>query len=128
MATGGGQVIVSDECFRHAAEFFRSEELYDQEEDMRFHLIDLKYANRIKVSAEAMKIRSKFTHEVLSNIIPKLEICIPACVTPFLKIDKEMFASEIRSLTIMFLSLGVDLNTANSQEGMLKIQKIMETV
>ena len=118
MATGGGQVIVSDEAFRYAAEFFRSEELYDQEDDLRFHLIDLKYANRIKISSEAMKLRSQLTHEVLTTIIPKLEICIPACVTPFLKIDKEVFSSEIRSLTIMFLSLGVDLNTASSKEGM----------
>ena len=73
-------------------------------------------------------IRSQLTHECLANIISKLEICMPACVTPFLKIEQENFASEIRSLTIMFLSLGVDLNTAASREGMLKIQQIMETV
>ena len=128
MATGGGQVIVSDECFRHAAEFFRSEELFDPEDNKKFHLIDLKYANRIKISSGVLKIHSQLTHEVLSTIIPKLEICIPACVTPFLKIDKELFASEIRSLTIMFLSLGVDLNTAATTEGMQMIQKIMVTV
>ena len=85
-------------------------------------------AHRVKIQADAQKIRSSFTMEILNTIKADLEGCVPQCVLPFLKIEQENFASEIRSLSIMFLSLGVDLNTASTHEGMLKIQKIMETV
>ena len=58
----------------------------------------------------------------------QLEMNVTRCAIPFIKIDQQDYASEIRSLTIMFVSLGVDLSSATSQEGIKNIQKIMETV
>ena len=61
-----------------------------------FFLINLKHAsNRVKIQAEAIKLRSQFTSEVLQQIRVKLKGCVPHCVIPFLKIEQENFASEI---------------------------------
>ena len=49
-------------------------------------------------------------------------------VIPLLKINLESYASEIRSLTVMFVSLGVDLSSAETEEGLDKIQQIMTVV
>ena len=53
---------------------------------------------------------------------------MPHCIIPFLKIEQENFASEIRSLSVMFLSLGVDLSSANTPEGIEQIQAIVTEV
>lgn len=71
-------------------------------------------SNRVKVSADAIKLRMQINSEVLQRIKLKLKGCVPHCVIPFLKIEQENFASEVRSLSVMFLSLGVDLSSAAS--------------
>lgn len=53
---------------------------------------------------------------------------MPAAIIPYLQIGAESFGSETRSLTVMFLNLGVDLSSAETHEGMQKIQKIVTTV
>jgi len=40
---------------------------------------------------------------------------------PFIEIGYEQFGSETRALTVLFASLGVDLSSASSIEGMNKI-------
>lgn len=40
---------------------------------------------------------------------------------PYLEIGFENFGSETRALTVMFASLGVDLSSASTKEGMNKI-------
>jgi hypothetical protein len=47
---------------------------------------------------------------------------------PFLQIGAEQFGSETRGLTVMFASLGVDLSSAETKQGMLKIQKIVTCI
>ena len=50
----------------------------DDEKGKTFHLIDLKYmAHRVKIQADAQKIRSSFTMEILNTIKPDLEGCVP---------------------------------------------------
>ena len=53
---------------------------------------------------------------------------MPAAIIPYLEIGQEQYGSETRRLTIMFASLGVDLSSAQSAEGMRKIQQIVTTV
>lgn len=118
MATGGGQVIVSQACFDFVSDFFRAKRLVNQDSGEVFFLIDNKFmANRVKIQADAMKLRSQFSADVLQRVKKRLKGYVPHCIIPFLKIEQENFASEIRSLTVMFLSLGVDLSSASSQEG-----------
>ena len=47
---------------------------------------------------------------------------------PYIEVNMEEYCGETRKLTIMFASLGVDLSSAKTQEGMDKIQKIVTTI
>jgi len=40
---------------------------------------------------------------------------------PYLEIGHEEFGSETRALTVMFATLGVELSSASTPEGMAKI-------
>ena len=57
-----------------------------------------------------------------------MRACVPAAIIPYLQISAENFGSETRSLTVMFASLGVALDSVETQEGMVLIQKIVKTV
>ena len=129
MATSGGQVIVSQTCFQHVAEYFRSEQRFYPETEEVFHSIDLKYlGSRVKIQSDIMKLNSQITSESLQKVKRSLKGCVPHCVIPFLKIEQEVFASELRSLTVMFISLGIDLSSAGTKEGIQTIQEIVTEV
>jgi class 3 adenylate cyclase len=49
-------------------------------------------------------------------------------IIPYLQIDQERYGSENRSLTVVFVNLGVDLSSANTPKGMAKIQSIVTAV
>ena len=122
MATGGGQVIISQTCFDFVSDFFKAKRLNNEETGETFFLIDNKFmANRVRILADAIKLRQKDPPEVLQRIKKRLKGCVAHCVIPFLKIEQEKFASEIRSLTVMFISLGVDLSSASKPGGIQKI-------
>ena len=46
----------------------------------------------------------------------------------YLKIGAENFGSETRSLTVMFVSLGIELSSAETEAGMQRIQEVVVTV
>jgi len=58
---------------------------------------------------------------MFNRISPTLKGCVPSAIIPFLQIGTEEFGSETRSLTVMFASLGVELSSAETKEGMNKI-------
>lgn len=53
---------------------------------------------------------------------------MPAAIIPYLQISAEAFGSETRSLTVMFASLGVHLDSVETQKGTVLIQEIVKTV
>ena len=57
-----------------------------------------------------------------------MEGCVASSIIPFLQIDQERYGSENRSLTVMFVSLGVELSSAETEKGMNHIQKIVTEV
>ena len=69
-----------------------------------------------------MKQFSVFTAE------EKLKACVPAAIIPYLRIGEEEFGATNRSLTVMFASLGVELSSAKTKEGLDHIQNIVTTV
>ncbi len=73
-------------------------------------------------------LRSNISAETYNKIATQLRGCVPAAIIPYLQIGSEEFGSETRSLTVMFASLGVELSSAETKEGMEKIQKIVVTV
>ena len=46
---------------------------------------------------------------------------VPRAVLPYIKINKESWSSELRWMTTLFVSLGIDLVTAKTEKGMQKI-------
>ena len=57
-----------------------------------------------------------------------MEGCVASSIIPFLQIDQERYGSENRSLTVMFVSLGVELSSAETEKGMNHIQRIVTEV
>jgi adenylate cyclase 10 len=53
---------------------------------------------------------------------------VPNAIMPYIEVNMEEYGGETRKLTVMFASLGVDLSSAKSPEGMEKIQKIVTTI
>lgn len=47
---------------------------------------------------------------------------------PYIDIDEEKWSSELRYLTVIFVNLGVDLRDAAHEEGLHRIQKVIQTV
>ena len=86
-ATAGGQIIVAEPAFTHVRQYFKAKELIDEEspELDKFYLVDYKYqGQRVKIQAEAMKMRSQFSSELLTRIQPKMEGCVASSIIPFL--------------------------------------------
>ena len=82
----------------------------------------------VKIRADGILLRAQIQTDFLSRIQDKLRACVPAAIIPYLQIGAEAFGSETRSLTVMFASLGVALDSVETQEGMQLIQKIVKTV
>ena len=125
MATGGGQIIVAEPCFMYVKDYFAAEMKQDAEGN-KFYLVENRSkGNRVKITSESIKMRAKFSPQTLLPIQSRLEGFTAHSVVPYLRINQEGYCSENRSVTVMFVNLGVDLETANSQAGMQKIHRIM---
>jgi hypothetical protein len=75
----------------------------------------------IRGRADAVLLKSQIKLDMIASIQKNLKSCVPAAIMPYLEIGFENFGSETRALTVMFASLGVDLSSASSKEGMNKI-------
>ena len=75
----------------------------------------------IRTRADAVLLRNLIKVDNYAKIQNKLKACIPAAIMPYLEIGYEQYGSETRRLSIMFASLGVDLSSAQTLEGMNKI-------
>ena len=100
-------------------DFFESEEIIDEEHGKRFYRI-LGLIQGIRARAEAVLLRNQVQTEN-KKIQSKLRACVPAAIMPYLEIGYEQYGSETRRLTVMFASLGIDLSSAKTKEGMMKI-------
>ncbi len=106
--------------------FFKADEII-AEDGGKFYQIEGMISG-IRTRADAVLLRGMITPELYSKIIGKLKACVPAAIMPYLEIGYEQFGSETRRVTVMFASLGVDLSSAQTAEGMAKIQEIVITV
>lgn len=122
-ATGGGQIVVAEAAFQYVREYFKAKEIVSEENpNHKFYLVDYKHQGlRVKIQADSMKLRSQFTSEILTRIQGKMAGTVASSIIPYLQIDQERYGSENRSLTVMFVNLGVELSSANTKEGMAKI-------
>ena len=87
MAESGGQIIVAEPCFKYVKEFFKAKQLAD-DKGHKFYLIDKSHQGpRVKITADAMKLRQQFSSEVLSRIQQKMQGCVAHSIIPYLQID-----------------------------------------
>jgi hypothetical protein len=118
-ATEGGQIIVSDTAFRYVKnQYYDGVEINDH--GKKFYRV-LDVIEGVGGRADAVLLKSQIKHDRMATIQKSLRSCVPAAIMPYLEIGFEQFGSETRPLTIMFASLGVDLSSASTQEGMNKI-------
>ena len=68
-ATGGGQIIVADAAFKHVSSHFKVQEELLDENGNKFYRIGASGAlHKIKIQADAMKLRSQISNELLTRI------------------------------------------------------------
>jgi adenylate cyclase 10 len=119
-ATAGGQIIVSGPAWSLVHRYFESQELSDDHSGKKFYKIQ-GMIQGIRTRADAVLLRNLIQTDNFSKIQSKLRACVPAAIMPYLELGYEQFGSETRRLTVMFASLGIDLSSAKSKEGMNKI-------
>ena len=119
-ADGGGQILVSETAFKYVEDQYEAD-LRKSDKDEKFYLIKKLIGEGVKTRADALVLRSNISSETYNKIATSLRGCVPAAIIPYLSIGAEAFGSETRSLTVMFASLGVELSSAETKEGMNKI-------
>ena len=83
----------------------------------------------VKIRADANLLRNDIMKQFqVFTAEEKLKACVPAAIIPYLRIGEEEFGASNRSLTVMFASLGVELSSAETDEGLAHIQNIVTTV
>ena len=135
-AIKGGETICSEKVMKYVADSFLFEEMktvveshnYHNEDKESFYKILKMTANRIQTRADAYLMRAKFCEQKLRELTPILKAFVPAAIIKYLEIEKENFSKEIRMITIMFLNLKVDLSQTRTDDGLKRIQTIVNTV
>lgn len=86
----------------------------------RFYLVK-KVKEGVKGRADAIMLKNNVKLDRFSGIQGVLKSCVPAAIMPYLEIGFEGYGSETRTLTVMFASLGVELQDSATKEGRNKI-------
>lgn len=129
----GGETIAHESIHNLISDFYQSEEIHSPNDhgydtsNMKFYKIINQYS-RIPVKSETYLLRSRFNANQVRDKIIVLKSYIPKAISNYLEIEKENWSKEIRLLTIMFLNIKIDLSHTQSQEGINKIQKIVEDI
>jgi hypothetical protein len=75
----------------------------------------------VRSRADAVLLKANIKMDRMGGIQKSLKSCVPSAIMPYLEIGYESYGSETRALTVMFASLGIDLNSAGSMAGINKI-------
>lgn len=129
LATGGGVVIVSRQVWEKCFDYFEFADLpgHHEGENSPFYFVK-KVKKSVKMKADALLMKNNAKPSDIEAIRSFLKSYIPAAVVPYIEIDQEKWSPELRRLTVMFVNLGIDLKDVQSQEGLERIQIVIETV
>ena len=73
----------------------------------------------VKSRADANLLRNEIMQKIsMSSAVDKLQACVPAAIVPYLRINMEEYGAGNRSLSVMFASLGVELSSAETRQGL----------
>ena len=121
MCTSGGQIVCSESAYKYVRDYFNTAvELARTEGDGgKFYRITKLTGQSVKIRADANLLRSEMLKQFqVLTAEEQLKACVPAAIIPYLRIGEEAFGASNRSLTVMFASLGVELSSAKTQEGL----------
>ena len=129
LAPGGGVVIVSKQVWEKCFDYFEFEDVkgHHEGENSPFYFVK-KVKKSVKMKADALLMKNNIKPSDIEAIRGSLKSYIPAAVVPFIELDQEKWSAELRRLTVLFVNLGIDLKDAQSQEGLERIQIVIETV
>ena len=82
----------------------------------------------VRMKADALLITSQMKPSDIESIKPLITSYIPAAIVPYIELSQEKWAGELRRLTVLFINLGIDLSDAKSDQGLERIQQVIETV
>ncbi|CAI2375966.1 unnamed protein product [Moneuplotes crassus] len=120
----GGDIIVSKEVWQLVKEYFEGEEIP--------RISNVKILKLIGASLPPIAVTNIFINSLKKDELIKamqyLKNFVPNAIMPYIEVNMGEYCGETRKLTVMFASLGVDLSSAKTQEGMDKIQKIVTTI
>lgn len=80
------------------------------------------------MKAEALLIKNSISVAQFEKIKPQILTYVPAALKPYIEIGQEKWASELRRVTTLFISLGIDLSDAKTDSGLQRIQNVIKTV
>ncbi len=135
-ALGGGETICHENVQRYVPNVFVYEECsgvdsYGQPFDPaegKFYRIKSMIGERIATKADTYLMRSTFSSEKLLQKMHMLKSFVPAAITNYLDIEKEVWSKEIRLVSIMFLNLTISLEDTKTDKGINRIQRIVNSV
>lgn len=85
LATSGGQTIVASSCYVQVHKYFKQKESLRDEDGKEYILVDNMYnEQRVRISSDAMRIRSQFSSTVLEKIQNQMKGSVAHCIVPFL--------------------------------------------
>jgi class 3 adenylate cyclase len=132
-AQGGGEIICSNDVFKQVKESYDFVEAetghgYEKSNEVFWKMTGQRGQERVQTKADAFIMRTKFENEKIKKNTENLRRFVPAAITLHLDIDQEFWAKELRMITVMFLLLGVDLSHTETNEGMQRVQIIVNTI
>ena len=129
LAPGGGVVIVSKQVWEKCFDYFEFDDVkgHHESENSPFYFVK-KVKKSVKMKADALLMKNNIKPSDIEAIRGYLKSYIPAAVVPFIDLDQEKWSAELRRLTVLFVNLGIDLKDAQSQEGLERIQIVIETI
>lgn len=130
----GGETVVSEDVYSQIEEFY---DFVEAEPDTEhgpgdglkyYKYIGKKTNDKIQTRADAFLMRTRFKAGDLKDKLAQLKTFVPAAITIYLDIEKEVWSKESRLVTIMFLNLTIDLKHTKTEDGLQYIQKVIKTV
>ena len=135
-ALGGGETICHENVKKMCEGIFEYEECKGEDSygkpidnsEGRFYRIKAMLGEKIATKADTYLMRSQFSSEKLLKNLPLLKSFVPAAIVNYLDIEKENYSKEIRVLSIMFLNLSIKLEDTRNDDGVHRIQNIVNCV
>ncbi|EAR83243.2 PH domain protein (macronuclear) [Tetrahymena thermophila SB210] len=88
----------------------------------------LKVKEKVMVKADAMMIKDKMRASDIEKIKSGVLQYVPRSLQAYIQYEQEQWSSELRVVTIMFMNIGIDLSDCADEEGLNKIQKVIQII